>query len=149
VKVNFFAVLHRLPDAAGASYWARWMSAHHQPDVMAAILAASDERWNQSGANRTTYVRNLYLSLLGREADDAGALFWTLKLQSGTSRASFALSLATGRERINRFVTAAYWGVLNRAPDRAGSAHWSSVYGATQQPASVLVPLAGSAEAVA
>lgn len=146
--IEYRTILHRAPDATGGPRWTSWLMGPGQPDVLAAQLAASPERWVRSGANSWTYVRGLYRDVLGRTGSPANVARYANRLHAGGSRLGVALEFTTGGDRVGRFIRSAYKGFLGRAPDAAGAAYWSSVYRRGFDPAAVLVPVGASPEAI-
>lgn len=146
--IEYLTILHRAPDVTGGPRWTNWLMGPGQPDVLAAQLAASPERWHRSGANSWTYVRGLYRDILGRTGSPASVAYYANRLHLGGSRLGVALEFTTGGDRVGRFIRSAYRGFLGRAPDAAGRAYWSSVYRRSLDPAAVLVPIGASPEAI-
>lgn len=80
-------------------------------------------------------IHRLYLSFLGRPADDTGLATYRASLAQGRTLADVATALASSAEHAHRyghlgdaaFVDAAYRIVLGREPDPAGAAHWREV----------------------
>ena len=95
-------VLGRKADTGGLNSWCKFIldSANKK---QAAIKVASDGFFNSKEyLNKNTsndeYVRTLYRTFLGREADQAGYNDWMKKLNSGTDRKTVMMGFANSAE---------------------------------------------------
>ena len=112
---------------------------------------------NQTQVNSTAaaeYVERLYVHLLGRtSADDSAAVVWVNKLtKREMSAAGVAANIAGSAEAraIDRtrgdFVTAAYWTLLDRAPDSNGLDSYTSALSKGYSRSWVFTKICASAE---
>lgn len=80
-----------------------------------------------------TFVRRLYISLLGRTPSDSEVNGWSRQLQSGTTAASVASSFVDSAEFQNTPLSSAdcvdriYRAILGRGADANGIANWGSM----------------------
>ncbi len=145
---QYLILLRRSADAGGMQYWTQWMTANRNPDGMAAAMASSSEYWFDSGWKADAWVTNLYRDLLGRSPDPGGLAYWSARVRAGESRYTIALTVALSRERSEIVVRNGYRLLLRRAADPGGLASFVSLFEQTRDPASVLLPLATSPEAI-
>ncbi len=116
--------LGRSPDAGGLSYWTNRMRTGMTQAEVAAHFYGSAEYYSRSGGTIDSYVRALYLKLLGREPDSGGFAYWTGRLRRGESRDTIAYEFYQSVESRTRRVTALYQQLLGRGPDAAGLQYW-------------------------
>jgi N-acetylneuraminic acid mutarotase len=69
---------------------------------------------------QTTFVENLYLDLLHRQADPAGLASWIGQLNAGVTRVDIARAFERSPEYATNTVDHLYATLLNRAPDQGG-----------------------------
>ena len=84
----------------------------------------------QTISNNATFVNQLYLDLLDRQADAGGLNFWTGQLNAGAlSRTQVATAFFTSREFSvgGLYIVKPYASLLNRPPDPTGWVFWTSV----------------------
>ncbi len=101
--------------------------------MLAAILPASGASAASSGPDDRS-VERLYLAYFGRLPDDAGLAFWNGEIDRGRSLADVSEQFAQSPEFTSlygsvsnaEFVELVYRNVLDRSPDAAGLAHWTS-----------------------
>ena len=78
--------LGRVPDAGGLAYWTKEINTKKKtPTQVAEMFIFSDEMMKKGLSDRE-YVKVLYRTFMGREADTAGLNYWVGRLQAGTSR---------------------------------------------------------------
>ncbi len=70
------------------------------------------------------YVGQVYIDVLGREADPGGLAGWVDAIQRGMPRQMVAGGFVGSREYRLLKIDAAYWEVLGREPDPGGRASW-------------------------
>lgn len=96
----YLAMLDRLPEADGYAYWTSVALKDTPLDSISSLFAGSDEFASGLGAvNDDDYVDRMYDILLGRDADEAGAAYWTSKLVDGMDRGTLALHFITADEQ--------------------------------------------------
>ena len=71
-----------------------------------------------------TYVKGVYRTLLGRDADPAGLTFWVSQIDGGTARSAIIDSFWNSTENRGREVDAYYQAYLGRKADPQGRAYW-------------------------
>jgi hypothetical protein len=138
------ALLGRAPDPLGMEGWANALNHGLSVRDMTQAFLASPEGQARAGAlDNAAFVEQLYGSTLHRHSDAAGLQGWTNTLAQGASRADVALGFALSPEHLANiqgaldtgvFVPDAnaaaaarlYYGILDRAPDAAGLAGWTS-----------------------
>jgi hypothetical protein len=138
-----------LPSQAAADQAA--VQAQQAPTSMADQYAAyRNNMLNQYAPTDANFLKQQYLSALGRAPDPGGMDYWTKQLQSGASpqdvanqftnsqeaqhvnsiRQAMGQSGGAGQTAMNQsqalnFLTSAYNGVLGRAPDAGGMQYWT------------------------
>ncbi|HVX10938.1 MAG TPA: DUF4214 domain-containing protein [Pirellulales bacterium] len=80
---------------------------------------------NATGAANEQYVAAAFQNVLQRPADTASLNAWTLLLDQGLPRATFALDLTHSAEYFQDVIKAAYEKFLGRAADPTGLAVWT------------------------
>ena len=144
------SLLGREADSAGSEGWAALLANGGSLADIAAGIAVSAEAQEVDQSNGD-FVRDLYTSALGREADEAGLDAWVSQLFNGTSRADVAKGIvgsAEASEKSNSdFVDALYQSALGREADAAGKAGWVAVLENGGSHADVALGIVGSAEA--
>ncbi len=92
------------------------------------------------------FVAQLYVDLLGRQADTAGLTYWTNQLNSGTSQTQVATSIESSPEYFNIEVNNLYNKLLHRGADASGLSYWSGHLAQGSTIEQVASQIAGSAE---
>jgi hypothetical protein len=124
----YSAAYTRDADKPGASFWiSELRSKRRTLKQIAEAFAASTELVNRYGTlSNSAYVRQLYLNVLGREPDAAGAAFWVNEIGNGkVSRGGMLEQFSESAEfkaRVkDRMLAASYfYFILDRQPDEAG-----------------------------
>lgn len=98
----YLGVFDRLPDQEGLNYWMSQIDAGTDPEFLADVFLASPEFAGRYGSPDSmeikSYVRAIYLELLGREPDSAGLDFWSQQVLNGLSPAEILVHLARSDE---------------------------------------------------
>lgn len=144
------SLLGREADSAGSEGWAALLANGGSLADIAAGIAVSAEAQEVDQSNGD-FVRELYTSVLGREADEAGLDAWVSQLFNGTSRADVAKGIVGSAEAVEKsnsdFVDSLYQSALGREADAAGKAGWISVLENGGSHADLALGIVGSAEA--
>jgi hypothetical protein len=135
----YLAALDRPPDVAGLEFWTAAIDGSNVSlSAIGSDFAGSPEFIQDYGAlSNSGYVQQLYLNVLSRPADSGGLQYWMGQLASGATRGdvltAFSQSpefesdtLSTGGTTNNAEAYRLYVAALNRIPDAAGEAYWSS-----------------------
>lgn len=78
----------------------------------------------------TSFVKSLYLNILGRTADSGGVAFWVDQIQNnGLSNQDVATDIWRSTEHRTAEVNAYYENYLHRAADASGLAFWANELG--------------------
>ncbi|WP_236184577.1 DUF4214 domain-containing protein [Pseudomonas juntendi] len=145
-------LLGRNADEAGSDAWQAVLANGASLADVAAAIAVSEEAQDRDQSNGD-FVRDLYTSVLGREADEAGLDAWVSQLFNGTSRADVAKGIVGSVEATDKsnsdFIDALYQSATGRAADDAGKAAWEAVLENGGTHADVALGIVGSAEAIA
>ena len=145
-------LLGRDADEAGSDAWQAVLANGASLADVAAAIAVSEEAQDRDQSNGD-FVRDLYTSVLGREADEAGLDAWVSQLFNGTSRADVAKDIVGSVEATDKsnsdFIDALYQSATGRAADDAGKAAWEAVLENGGTHADVALGIVGSAEAIA
>jgi hypothetical protein len=96
----YYAALARMPDYAGLQNWSVALHGGALTLTSAADqFAASAEFVLKYGSlDNTQYVQQLYLNVLGRQADPAGLADWVSQLNSGASRGTVLVGFSESPE---------------------------------------------------
>jgi len=129
----YLAALRRVPDQPGLNNWVNYVRAGTSLQAMAEDFAASQEFMNRYGAmSNNQYVAQLYLDVLGREADPAGLASWTAQLDAGgTTRGQILIGFSESQEAIHLFAPTLrtflhYFTFLNATPAQADLDYWKN-----------------------
>jgi len=145
-------LLGRDADEAGSDAWQAVLANGASLADVAAAIAVSEEAQDRDQSNGD-FVRDLYTSVLGREADEAGLDAWVSQLFNGTSRADVAKGIVGSVEATDKsnsdFIDALYQSATGRAADDAGKAAWEAVLENGGTHADVALGIVGAAEAIA
>lgn len=79
-------ILQRKPDAAGLSAWTEVLKLGQEEGAKVALGFIQSPEFVERGLSNGDYVKILYTTLLGREADGAGYDAWVALLDDGMSR---------------------------------------------------------------
>lgn len=121
------STLGRLPDASGRAYWIGRIRAGVTPAEAGAYFYASPEFYTRSGGTNRSWVRALYVEILGRTPDTSGWNFWTRRADLGTPRSVIAFEFYQSIESRRRRVVLLYRELLQRSPDTGGREYWAGV----------------------
>jgi hypothetical protein len=154
IQSVYTTLLGRGADAEGESNWLNLLAnGVSRAEVIAAITGSDEGQAAGAIADNSDYVKALYTSVLGREADDAGLDNWVAALTAGADRASVAQGIAGSLESNSKstsdFIDEIYNNALGRAADAGGKAAWTDAleHGATL--ADVAIGIVGSDEGIA
>lgn len=148
------AILGRLPDAQGKTFWdgetARFAALGANPNEIAYAMAAqffSSIEYTSLSRDNAGFVTDLYRTFLAREPDPSGMGYWLGQLAGGMPRevvmvwfsfsAEFSgisqqvYGIATSRPEVD-VVMDFYRGLLSRLPDPSGFSSWLSRFRAAQ-----------------
>lgn len=146
------ALLGRDAEEGGSAAWQELLAAGGSLADIAAAIAVSAEA-QELDASNATFVNDLYVNVLGRDAEEAGLNNWVDALFNGTSRAEVAKAIVGSSEASDKansdFVDALYQSALDRPADEAGKAVWTEALAAGVSQADVALGIVGSAEAIA
>ncbi|WP_323615054.1 DUF4214 domain-containing protein [Pseudomonas putida] len=147
----YSSLLDREADEAGSDAWEAVLANGGSLADVAAAIAVSQEAQDRDQSNGD-FVRDLYTSVLGREADEAGLDAWVSQLFNGTSRAEVAKGIVGSGEAATKsnadFIDALYQNALDRPADEAGKAGWLAVLENGGSHADVALGIVGSAEGI-
>ncbi|MGE8048816.1 DUF4214 domain-containing protein [Pseudomonas monteilii] len=145
------ALLGRNAEEGGSAAWQELLANGGSLADIAAAIAVSAEA-QELDASNATFVNDLYVNVLGREAEEAGLNNWVDALFNGASRADVAKAIVGSAEASDKsnsdFVDALYQSALGRTADEAGKAAWTEALAAGVSHADVALGIVGSAEAV-
>jgi hypothetical protein len=126
VQGLYRTVLGRSADAAGLSAWVGFLGQGHSAAEIELALLSSDEYFGRTGGSNASFVQALYLLLLGRPVDSAGAQGWAGALAQGLSRSALAAAILDSSEALTLVVESNYTQYLLRAVDGGSLAQWVS-----------------------
>lgn len=145
VREAYREVLGREPEASGLEHWTRVIKARGATvDDVERRFLSSQEFWVRSGGSDLGYVREMYASVLGREAGESELAYWAgLIPRYGRDAVTDAIWFSTEAAQYRAGVY--YSTYLKRTPDAGGLRTWGEVllrYGE----GAVRVGIAGSEE---
>jgi uncharacterized membrane protein YgcG len=124
VVSSYNLFLNRQPSAGEVHYWLTQLATGLSESQLEATFLASDEFFQNHGANNTGWVNAVYEQVLGRPPDSAGLIYWNQRLLDGTTRFAVAFGIVTSSEANSRTINDAYHLLLGRGPDAAGLGYW-------------------------
>lgn len=99
VALLYEAALDRKPDTPGLNYWVDDLAAGASINDIAESFTNSLEFTTNFNVERNEeFIDQLYLNVLGRVADQAGAEYWLADMEQGNSRSEVLLSFAESNE---------------------------------------------------
>ena len=127
----YLAYFLRIPDKEGLDFWVDFRARGNSMDDVSNYFAQSAEFAATYGAlDNAAFVDRVYRNVLGRAPDAGGLAFWRDQLDRGIrTRGQVMLAFSESPEYAaltanDIFVTMTYFGMLQRAPDAGGYAHW-------------------------
>lgn len=126
----YYAAFERHPDPDGLTFWIRQRHGGLGLQTIANRFVGSPEFQQRYGAlTDPEFVDQVYISVLGRRADDTGRAFWTQKMREGWTRGRVLVGFSESSEyRAKTYgkVTASWaWiQLLDRAPTPTERATW-------------------------
>lgn len=152
INTLYTSILGRAADAGGSDTWEAIIANGGSLAQVASGIAGSVEA-QQLDQSNGTFVRDLYTSVLGRPADDAGLDSWVSQLFNGTSRGEVAAGIVGSAEASAKadstFIDNLYLTATGRASDEGGKATWTDILANGGTHADVAIGIVGSPEAVA
>jgi hypothetical protein len=123
VVVYYQEFLHRAPDP-NAAYWVEQLVAGvSQERVVEGILDSPE--YQAAHPDSTTFVRDLYLDVLGRQGAPTEVASWETLLSSGVGRDEVIAAFVNSPEAIDQIVDSFYTAFLHRQPEKpSGSLIW-------------------------
>ena len=146
VTEAFQRFLGRNPDSTGLNGFTTFLNNGGTLQQLAANIVGSQEYFQKNGGTNSSFLAAAYQSLLGRPIDAAGLAAFNSQLQSGTSRYSVALQIATSQEASMRTVNALYNRYLLRNADPTGLNGFTSFLQRGGRVEDVAIALASSQE---
>jgi hypothetical protein len=126
VNQMYLDTLGREGDADGVEYWVGQLQAGVPVAKVAASFYGSPEYYARAGGTDEAWVNDLYETLLGRTADDAGRTYWIgqipVRTKGGVAHAFFQTE-ESGRFRVADL----YDFFLDREPSEADLDYWTPV----------------------
>ena len=129
----YLAGLGRLPDGSGLDYWTRRHLEGTSITRLAQQFLGSSEFDRRYGSpSDADFVDLLYVNVLGRVSDTAGADYWTRRLTAGAiSRDRLLVQFSESSEHVRlrastTEATIVYFGMVRRAPDPSVLSWWST-----------------------
>lgn len=86
VARNYTKALGRNPEPAGLQYWTAEITAKRKTPIQVAGNFIYSKEFRDKKLNNTEYVKVLYRTFMGREADKGGLDYWVGRLSKGESR---------------------------------------------------------------
>jgi hypothetical protein len=98
IRRLYTTCLGREADADGLEYWKGRINSGSLKGIGLAGSFAFSGEFKKKNYCDEHFVRQLYVALMGREADDGGLAFWTGKLRSGMTREAMVNSFTSSKE---------------------------------------------------
>lgn len=154
IQSVYTTLLGRSADAEGEGNWLSLLAnGASRADVIAGLANSDEGKAAMANTDDTDFVKALYTSVLGREADDAGLDNWVSALTAGADRASIAQgftdSLESSTKSTSDFIDELYNNALGRDADAEGKATWTTALENGYTQAEVAIGIVGSDEGVA
>lgn len=122
----YVTFLGRPADPAGRAGWVAAMQGGlDELDVISRFLTSPEYLGRKS--ENEAFVSDLYLDLLGREADSLGLAAWTQALKVGKGRDSVALGFLNSNEGLGHLVDTLYFQFLDRNAGQAEQDAWAAL----------------------
>lgn len=86
VKRLYDVCLDRVVDEGGLDYWANALWNHNVNGISAAANFVFSEEFMGRNYDDTEYLNHLYKALMGRESDEGGIAYWSMRMKNGLSR---------------------------------------------------------------
>lgn len=146
VQRLYLDTLGRPGDSGGVAYWVEQLRTGRRSvaQVAASFYASPEYFTGIGGGTNQTWVRDLYVKLLGRAADAEGTTYWVGQTVA-TSRTDVAFRFYQSLESRRTWVTRLYQALLGRAPDTDGRDYWAGRI-TTEGDLALAANLASSAE---
>ena len=125
VTAYYEEFLHRAPDP-GSSLWVDDLTSGVSEEKVVESILNSPE-YQAAHADQTTFIDDLYIDVLGRQADAPGEASWQTALTSGTSRQTVIADFVQSAEAVDQLVTSDYTAYLHRQPESGTSGLWATM----------------------
>lgn len=119
-------LLEREPTPAELRKWTSVLIAGAPEERVVNGIAGSSEYFATSGGSDASFVRALYVDLLGRQPAPEELAGHVSRLQTGATPGEVTAQFTAGREYREAKVREVYQVVLDRAPDAAESGGWAA-----------------------
>lgn len=124
VRAYYRNLLGRDCETEGLNHWTNEWSADQAPETVIAGIIGSPEYATKNGGATTGIIHQLYVDLLGRQADDAGAAHWESQVVEGGTITQVADAMQRSLESRQIAVKYYYEHYLNREAEPIGLANW-------------------------
>lgn len=129
----YLAGLGRLPDRGGLQYWTRRHAAGVRlPTLATQFLTSSEFERRYGRPSDAGYVELLYVNVLGRAADQAGADYWSRRLSAkALTRTQLLVQFSQSAEHVRSSqskveASVVYLGMVLRPPDPSVLSWWAT-----------------------
>ncbi|HWB13749.1 MAG TPA: DUF4214 domain-containing protein [Pirellulales bacterium] len=120
--------LSRAPDSSGLDYWTAFLAGGATQEMLTANVLGSEEFYRRvSGGSESTFLNNLFLDVLHRPIDPAGAQYYSQMLALGTSRTEVANLVLVSPESNGVVVSSLYQELLGRTADSEGLTYFTNL----------------------
>lgn len=90
----YVEAMGRTGEADGLNYWCRHIQSGAGTPISVSEFFINSQEFRNKRLNNTEYVKVLYRTFMGREADQSGLNYWVTRLNSGDSREAVLKSFA-------------------------------------------------------
>ncbi len=124
VYTYYSSILHRAPDPS-STHWVNLLeSGVSEQKVIQAFINSNE--YQSAHSDSSTYIRDLYLDVLGRQGSDAEVTSFQTKMTAGTSRQAVAASFVESAEAYDQVVDSLYTASLRRQREMGSSNYWTT-----------------------
>ena len=144
VASYYQSFLHRAPDPTSMT-WVNLLTAGVSEQRIIGAFLASPE-YQDAHRDSTLFVRDLYIDVLGREAEEWEVASWQSELDSGRSRDSVEAIFVGSAEASDQIVESFYRATLRRSREVGTSNIWTNYLSQGVSAADVIIGILGSQE---
>ncbi len=125
IRGSYLRYLGRSAESAGLASWLAAMGRGTTISDMETGFVASDEYYRKAGGDDASWVRRLYLDVLGRSASGSEVASWVAQV-GVRGRFAVARGFLISSEHLTTVVDGYYHELLGRGLDPTGRASWVS-----------------------
>jgi hypothetical protein len=125
INADYEALLGRGPESGRlGAILTQMQQGMTAQQLLLQIVASTEFYQTRGGGTPAGWLTAVYVDVLGRLPDTNGLLWWSQRIQGGTSDVTVANSLISSVEADSRLVDGLYQTLLGRTADQTGSNTW-------------------------